>query len=490
MTKRILSITMALIMVLGLFTVTAVNAEDIKILGSLSIKVGETKPLSFTDPDGNVVSVLWESTNPDIASVTSDGVVTGKKAGSCMITTWWNGKSFGVNLTVMAKASPYNKMKNYLKKHGEKYDNGKGYLDYYIKWYEDGYVLWANYDTTEYVNMFIGKPYAEAQGEFDAKEGLYLAVYNSGIKRAEYFKRNTSGKYSVYEKTYKKSTTLNTATMKLKHSIGPKLKSANAKAHKLAKAGFSLWDKFLGARMKLSMKKFGFVYKTTAKKISLSKTKLTLKAGNKYTLKLKNAKASKVRWTSSAKSVATVSKKGVVKAKKKGSAVITAKYKSKKYKCRLTVKSGKLTAKQAYNKLFKYIKKHGSYNSDELSYVLTQNSGSFTYRYYAQDAGTGCIRFSAETSSGGNTEALEIYLSGGRIGYSNFWYCYGTSTAEASGVKNSTFVLKENLSFFGDSQETYERANALLKWVFPEFDTYISGKAKVSMKKLGFKKWK
>ena len=140
-------------MVLGLFTVTAVNAEDIKILGSLSIKVGETKPLRFTDPDGNVVSVLWESTNPDIASVTSDGVVTGKKAGSCMITTWWNGKSFGVNLTVMAKASPYNKMKNYLKKHGEKHDNGKGYLDYYIKWYEDGYVLWANYDTKGYVNV-------------------------------------------------------------------------------------------------------------------------------------------------------------------------------------------------------------------------------------------------------------------------------------------------------------------------------------------------
>ena len=74
-----------------------------------------------------------------------------------------------------------------------------------------------------------------------------------------------------------------------------------------------------------------------SKPVSLSVSKLTLTAGDKKTLKLKNASASKVKWSSSNKKVATVSGKGVVKAKKEGSATISAKYKGKKYKCKLTV---------------------------------------------------------------------------------------------------------------------------------------------------------
>ena len=77
---------------------------------------------------------------------------------------------------------------------------------------------------------------------------------------------------------------------------------------------------------------------TTSKKsvIKLSKTKLTLEVGESKTIKLKGAKTTKVRWTTSKKSVATVSK-GKIKAKKAGTATITAKYKSKNYKCKVTV---------------------------------------------------------------------------------------------------------------------------------------------------------
>ena len=80
----------------------------------------------------------------------------------------------------------------------------------------------------------------------------------------------------------------------------------------------------------------------TSKKsvIKLSKTKLTLEAGKSKTIKLKGAKASKVKWASSKKQVATVSK-GKIKAKKAGTATITAKYKNKKYKCRVTVRDKK-----------------------------------------------------------------------------------------------------------------------------------------------------
>lgn len=72
---------------------------------------------------------------------------------------------------------------------------------------------------------------------------------------------------------------------------------------------------------------------------SLSKKSVTITKGKTYKLKLKKATAKKVKWSSSKKSVATVSKSGTVKAKKAGKATITAKYKGKKYKCKVTVKN-------------------------------------------------------------------------------------------------------------------------------------------------------
>lgn len=68
----------------------------------------------------------------------------------------------------------------------------------------------------------------------------------------------------------------------------------------------------------------------------LSAKNLTLQPGQVKTIRLKNAVAKKVKWSTSNKNVATVSK-GRIKAKKAGTATITAKYKNKKYKCRLTV---------------------------------------------------------------------------------------------------------------------------------------------------------
>ena len=74
--------------------------------------------------------------------------------------------------------------------------------------------------------------------------------------------------------------------------------------------------------------------------IKLTKSKLTMTKGTSKTIRLKGAKASRVRWSSSKKSVASVSK-GKIKARKPGKATITARYKGKKYRCKVTVKSKK-----------------------------------------------------------------------------------------------------------------------------------------------------
>lgn len=75
-----------------------------------------------------------------------------------------------------------------------------------------------------------------------------------------------------------------------------------------------------------------------AKKGAINRKKLTLKVGQKKKLKVKRVKG-KIKWSSNRKRVAAVSAKGVVTAKKAGKAVITARVRGKKYKCRVTVKT-------------------------------------------------------------------------------------------------------------------------------------------------------
>ena len=80
-----------------------------------------------------------------------------------------------------------------------------------------------------------------------------------------------------------------------------------------------------------------------AKKIKLSKSKITMKKGQskKLTLKKGKKKLKKVKWKSSNKKVVSVTSSGKIKAKKAGKATITAKYKKKTYKCKVTVKKAK-----------------------------------------------------------------------------------------------------------------------------------------------------
>ncbi|MCI5937234.1 MAG: Ig-like domain-containing protein [Eubacterium sp.] len=98
----------------------------------------------------------------------------------------------------------------------------------------------------------------------------------------------------------------------------------------------------------------------TSSKVSLSKTKLTLKIGQKTTLKVKKKKVKKIKsikWSSSKKSVVSISKKGVLKAKKTGKATIKAKVKyipkgkkkavTKTLKCQVTVKKKTTNSTQA-----------------------------------------------------------------------------------------------------------------------------------------------
>lgn len=75
-----------------------------------------------------------------------------------------------------------------------------------------------------------------------------------------------------------------------------------------------------------------------ASKIRLNKTSVSLQVGQSTKIILKNAKTSKVKWKSSKPSIVTV-KNGKISARKVGTAIVTANYKNKKYKCTVKVKS-------------------------------------------------------------------------------------------------------------------------------------------------------
>jgi len=84
-------------------------------------------------------------------------------------------------------------------------------------------------------------------------------------------------------------------------------------------------------------------------KPKLTTEKKTMTVGQTYRLKLKGVSGkAKVKWKTSKKTVLSIAEKKrnavTLKAKKKGTAVVTAVYKKKQYKCRITVKEKKSPA--------------------------------------------------------------------------------------------------------------------------------------------------
>ncbi len=124
----------------------------------------------------------------------------------------------------------------------------------------------------------------------------------------------------------------------------------------------------------------------------ISKSKATLLTGQTLQLKLSGTKG-KTKWTSSKKSVVTVSGSGKVTAKKSGSATITAKVGKKKYSCKVTVESPKLSKKSLTLKVgetstikVKGTKQTVKWKSSKKS-VVTVKNGKIT----AKKAGTANI---------------------------------------------------------------------------------------------------
>lgn len=127
---------------------------------------------------------------------------------------------------------------------------------------------------------------------------------------------------------------------------------------------------------KIGKKQYKCKIKVETPKISNSS--LTLIKGSSQTITM-TGNTQKIKWSTSNKSIATVSSKGKVTAKNAGTATITATIGTKKYKCKVTVKSQ--SSQSDLKKLIKY----ESYKPSNSDYVVTKFTNTSSSPVYLEN---------------------------------------------------------------------------------------------------------
>lgn len=178
---------------------------------------------------------------------------------------------------------------------------------------------------------------------------------------------------------------------------------------------------------------------------SISKKKVTICTGQTIQLKVNGVKK-KARWTSSNKSVATVTQKGKVSAKKKGTTTVTAKIGKKKYTCKVTVESPKLsktsiTVKKgkAYQLKMRNTKQKYKWSSKNKSIATVTSKGKVTGKK------TGTTYIYAKSASGKIFKCKVIVKKSASSGGS-------FSDGSGSNGSNPSIISKPTIKTYGLGQ--------------------------------------
>lgn len=186
---------------------------------------------------------------------------------------------------------------------------------------------------------------------------------------------------------------------------------------------------------------------------SISKKKVTICTGQTIQLKVNGVKR-KARWTSSNKSVATVTQKGKVSAKKKGTTTVTAKIGKKKYACKVTVESPKLsktsiTVKngKTYQLKMQNTKQKYKWSSKNKSIATVTSKGKVTGKK------TGTTYIYAKSASGKIFKCKVIVKKSASSGGS---FSDGSGWQSPSGTTGQRNALARAKSYLRSSSFSYE----------------------------------
>lgn len=176
------------VVILVLFLLLRGPSVDEVILSksALELKVGDTTSVSYTiNPDeASDVDVTWKSSNESVATVSSNGKITGKGDGSCTITVTAGGKTDSLTVTVTSGPdfkALYNK---YCKSTWANYGSDGSYLSIDTNpydWDDDGLAYPEAYTAVKNIISELGMPSSLINdiGETSSADGKQVQTYGN-----------------------------------------------------------------------------------------------------------------------------------------------------------------------------------------------------------------------------------------------------------------------------------------------------------------------
>ena len=317
----------------GKATCTITVKEPIQISATTSsIYRGKTTTLKAIPAYSTTIT--WMSSNPLIATVSSNGVVTGKKAGTVTITA----KAFGKSVTKTIKVvEPSLKVTGSTSLYRGKTTTLKATTSYSTK------VTWKSSKPSIATVSSSGVVTGKKAGTVY----IYANAYGKSVKYKLTIKEPALKLNKSSSSIYKGKTTTLKATTSYRTKVT--WKSSNSSIATVSSTGDVTGKKAGTAYIYANAYGKSVKCKVTVKNptITLNKSKATAYAGKSYTLKATTSYRTKISWKSINTKIATVDSKGMVKLKKAGKVTISATAFGKKVNCVLTVKNPTLKVSKA-----------------------------------------------------------------------------------------------------------------------------------------------
>lgn len=382
--NHILSVLLILVLVLSSVTPAFADSGISISKDSITIKSGETYQLKVTS-NGSPATAMWGSSDSNVASVSSTGLVTGKAAGSAVITAMVNGTTIECLVSVLKKTEnttyrynvlildasgsvkgrPDSSQKLAAKRFCQKVlsTDGKNYVAVVAmnsspktvcKFSSDYNTLSRHIDSVKpggYTNFNTALTTADSLLKSVKTTGQYvmknIVLCSDGLPSVG--ASSISGKYTSkdHNKFYKYGNTAYTTAKQIKakgafiYALGffHNSKGSELKFGKQLMKDIASKDKYFIIQDADDLEDVFDDIADIILKTTLNKTAVTITAGNTYQLNaLTNGKISKASWQTSDSSIARVNSSGKVTGIKAGTATITAKLNDQTLTCKVTVK--------------------------------------------------------------------------------------------------------------------------------------------------------
>lgn len=361
---------------------------------SATIQIGETCQLQAL-VNGTAQSAYWGSSDTSVATVSSSGLVTGKAAGSSVITAMVDGTTVECIVSVVKKTTsenarynvlildasgsmrgtPLKRVKEAAKRFSKAVLNsaGKNYLAV-VTLSSSSKTVCKFTDDLSTLNKCIDKITANGGTNMNSalkQAGTLLASAPTGNKVMKNIilcsdglpkdgSKSTSGRYTKSNhKNYAYANAAYKTDVSLKNkgyfvyalgffhnSSGKDLTFGKKLMKDLASK-----DKYFIVTKPADIDKVFTNIAADITKTTINKSSITLYVGETYKLKaMVDGKTKTAKWKTSKKAVATVNTSGKITAKKAGTATITGTVNGQSVTCKVTVKKKKTTASIKLNK--------------------------------------------------------------------------------------------------------------------------------------------